>query len=176
MVGGMQLWEALLWRNIGSGCSPTNGALSNAGAINNHLEPVALYLMCTLLLAPRSPFKANLAGAVMVAYVLVFGALTTNFLRRPLTERCTHLTRSGLVWQWNEHGDPSNARWAYALFVVALVTTMFAYMPAGLDIALSTVTVASLAASQVVYGGKGMVGSMWCFFAALLPWITVACT
>lgn len=175
LVGGMQLWEALLWRNIGGGCTPTNGALSNAGAINNHLEPVALYLMCTMLLAPRSPLKANVAGAVMVAYVLLFGVLTAKFVRRPLTERCTRLSRSGLVWQWNEHGTPANTNWAYALFVVALVTTMYAYMPPGVDIALPAVTVASLVASRIVYGGKGMVGSMWCFFAALLPWITLAC-
>lgn len=172
VVGGMQLWEALLWRNVAGGCTSTNGALSNAGAINNHLEPVALYAMCRWLLAPRSPLKANLAGAIIVVYVLVFGVLTASFLRRPLDQRCTRATRSGLGWQWNEYGNHSNL--AYALFLVAFITTTYAYMPAGVDHAFTAVILTSLAASRVVYGGTGMVGSMWCFFAALVPWLAFA--
>ena len=173
VVGGMQLWEALLWRNVAGGCTSTNGALSNAGAINNHLEPLALYAMCRWLLAPRSPFKANLAGAVIVVYVLVFSLLTANFLHRPLEQRCTRATRSGLTWQWNEYGNNTNL--AYALFLAAFVTTTYAYMPAGVDHAFTAVTLTSLVVSNALYGGKGMVGSMWCFFAALFPWLALAC-
>ena len=168
LVGGMQLWEALLWRN--TECTPLNGALSNAGAINNHLEPIALYIASTLMLAPRSAAKAQIAGGVMAAYVLVFGVLTAGFLRRPLAERCTRLTENGLVWQWNEYGDKTFP--AYILFLLAFVTTTYAYMPAGYDHTMAMVTVSSMLVSYVVYNNKGMAGSMWCFFAALVPWLS----
>lgn len=170
LVGGMQLWEALLWRN--TGCTSTNGALSNAGVINNHLEPVALYAMSALLLAPRSPVRARIAATVMVAYVAVFATLTVGFLRRPLERRCTLLTDSGLVWQWNDYGKATDP--AYALFLAAFVTTTYAYMPPGFDHKMAAVTVSSLAISSAIYGRRGMTGSMWCFFAALVPWLSFA--
>lgn len=170
LVGGMQLWEALLWRNIDQGCTPTNGKLSNAGAINNHLEPIALYLISATMLSPRSPLRAQLAGGVMAAYVLVFGVLTTGFLRRPLEDRCTLLTPSGLVWQWNAYGRRTFP--AYLLFLLAFVTTTYAYMPAGYDHTMAFVTVGSMVLSYMMYGRKGMAGSMWCFFAATVPWLS----
>lgn len=169
LVGGMQLWEALLWRNIG--CTRINGALSNAGAINNHLEPVALYAMSALLLTPRSPTKARIAAVVMIAYVMVFAKLTVGFLRRPLERRCTRLTDHGLVWQWNDHGKRTDL--VYTLFLAAFVTTTYAYMPPGFDHKMATVTVSSLAISYAIYKKRGMAGSMWCFFAALVPWLTL---
>jgi hypothetical protein len=178
LVGGMQLWEALLWRNS-RWCTPANGHLSSAGAVNNHLEPLALYAMCRWLLAPRSPLRADLAGAVIAVYALVFGALTLGFVRRPLSERCTRVAPSGrgsgLAWQWNEHGGRHATMAAYGLFVLAFVTTIYAYLPAGVDHAMAAVTVASLGASLAVYGSQGMVGRMWCLFAALLPWLILSC-
>jgi len=170
LVGGMQLWEALLWRN--TGCTPTNGALSDAGAINNHLEPVALYAMSALLLTPRSPAKARLAAVVMAAYVAVFATLTVGFLRRPLERRCTRLTDHGLAWQWNDYGKATDP--AYLLFLAAFVTTTYAYMPPGFDHTMVAVTVSSFAISSAIYGRRGMTGSMWCFFAALVPWLSFA--
>ena len=170
LVGGMQLWEALLWRN--TGCTRTNGALSDAGAINNHLEPVALYAMSAWLLTPRSPMRARIAGGVMIAYVLVFGMLTAGFLRRPLERRCTRLTDHGLAWRWNDYGRATNP--AYLLFLAAFVTTMYAYMPPGSDHKIVAITVSSFAISRAIYGGRGMTGSMWCFFAALVPWLSFA--
>jgi hypothetical protein len=171
LVGGMQLWDALLWRTS-RWCTPANGALSSAGAVNNHLEPVALYVMCRWLLAPRSPLRADLAGAVMAVYALVFGALTLGFMRRPLSERCTIASSGGLTWQWNEHGRHTGP--AYGLFVLAFVTTMYAYLPPGVDHAMAAVCVGSLAGSYAVYRNQGMVGRMWCVFAAVLPWLILA--
>lgn len=168
LVGGMQLWEALLWRN--TECTRTNGALSNAGVVNNHLEPVALYAMSAWLLKPRSLLKARIAGGVMIAYVLVFGMLTAGFLRRPLERRCTRLTESGLVWQWNDYGRATDP--AYLLFLAAFVTTMYAYMPRGSDHKMVAITVSSFAISRMIYERRGMTGSMWCFFAALVPWLS----
>ena len=175
VVGGMQLWEALLWRNS-RWCTPLNGALSSAGAVNNHMEPVALYAMCRWLLAPRSAFRADLATAVIAAYMLVFGALTLEFVRRPLANRCTGASSmgTGLAWKWNGYGK--RTMWAYGLFVLAFLTTAYAYLPPGADHAMAVTTLASLAISLVMYRGQGMVGRMWCFFAALAPWLALAMT
>lgn len=168
VVGGMQLWEALLWRN--RRCTPTNVAVSSLGAVNNHIEPVVLYGLCRWLLRPRSASKQHLASAVIVAYVLVFGALTWEFLNRPMAEKCTREGPAGLVWKWNDYGSRSAL---YGLFLLAFLTTMYAYMPSGVDHVVAATMVATFTVSFVKYKHVGMTGSMWCFFAALLPWLFI---
>ena len=78
----------------------------------------------------------------------------------------------GLAWRWNDYGRATNP--AYLLFLAAFVTTMYAYMPPGSDHKIVAITVSSFAISRAIYGGRGMTGSMWCFFAALVPWLSFA--
>lgn len=173
VVGAMQLWEALLWRE--RGCTPRNGTLSGLGAVNNHVEPLVLYALCAALVRPRSAARASLAGGVVAAYAAVAAVLTVAFLRRPLERRCTttaaaaHVGGGSLVWQWNQHGADAS-RLLYGLFALALLATVYAYFPEGVDHAAAAAVCGSLALSWALYRDAGMVGSMWCYFAALLPW------
>jgi hypothetical protein len=174
VVGAMQLWEALLWRERGA-CNHRNGVLSSAGAINNHLEPVALYVLCVALLKARSPARAAMAGTVMAAYVTVFAILTAEFISRPLHQKCARVTPHGLEWQWNSYDAPTKlASWPYALFLLALLTTVYAYLPLGMDHLLGASIVVTFGVSWVKYRNTALVGSMWCFFAAFLPWVFAA--
>lgn len=167
VVGGMQLCEALLWRN--PECTDANAAVSNFGAVVNHSEPLVYLAACALLLSPRSPAWRNAALGLGAVYACVFGYITWKFLSRPTEQKCTrHVEGEGLVWQWNE-SHPA----AHALFLALLVVISFTYMPAGLDWVSVVTIVGTFVLSYRQHPAK-MVGSMWCFYAAFLPWMAYA--
>lgn len=172
VVGTMQLWEALLWREsrrAGGRCTQRNALISRLGALNNHLEPIAYWLLAAAALRPRSGTLQQAAAICTVAYSALFGYITLQFSRKRREQQCT-LRRpcGGLVWQWNEHG------WAYVLFIACLLVTTYAYLPPGTDHAAALAIVLTYGASHALYSGTKMIGSMWCFFAAFLPWFAVS--
>lgn len=169
-VGGMQMWEALLWRT--PGCTEANASLSRLGAVNNYLEPLVFWVAASWLVQPRSPGRARVALAINAAYAMVFGALTMEYLHRPLDRTCTLSGPSGsLVWQWNQFGTRTIL---YLLFLAATVSTAAAYMPAGVDMGVIVAILGSFSASAFVYrNDQALIGSMWCFLSAFLPWAFV---
>lgn len=170
VVGGMQLWDALLWRQQHE-CTDTNATLSKLAALNNHIQPVAYWLLAAWLLAPRSPQRADLARWAMEAYITVFVVMTVWFWMLPRDQQCTRQADDGgLAWRWNQLGT---GRGVYALFLVSLVLVTYAYMPPGLDHGVALAIVLTFSASYVQYYGKGATGRMWCFYAAFLPWLAL---
>jgi hypothetical protein len=169
-VGGMQMWEALLWRS--PGCTADNATLSSLGAVNNYLEPLVFWVAASWFLQPRSPGLARIAMGINVAYALTFGVLTMEYLRRPLDRKCTLQGPSGsLVWQWNQFGARNLL---YLLFLAATVSTAAAYMPAGVNVGVIVAILGSFTASAVMYrNDQALIGSMWCFLSAFLPWAFV---
>lgn len=173
VVGGMQLWDALLWRQQHD-CTSTNAALSKAAALNNHVEPVVYWLLAAWLLSPRSPCRAQAASIALQVYIAVFMVLTAWFWMLPADQQCTRIGNDGgLVWAWNRMRGSTGV---YALFLVSLVLTTYAYMPAGIDHAITAAILVSFGTSYVQYRGKGEIGRMWCFYAAFLPWLAVVVT
>lgn len=172
VVGSMQLWEALLWRDVtrsGGACTPANAAVSSAGAVTNHAEPLVLWAACRALLPAAGGRGAALAAGMVLAYAAVAVPLTAAFVAREDAAKCTVRTSHGLVWRWNDAPDA-----LYALFLAALVATLYAYMPAGVRHPAIVVTLVTFAASHALYRDTGMIGSMWCFYAAFLPWLALA--
>lgn len=163
VVGAMQLCEAMLWRH--PECSETHGQISSIGAVVNHLEPFVLWCASVWLLKPKSAAWERAAALVVLAYCLLFSGITAEFLTRPLERRCARVTPNGLVWQWNDTSA------TYMAFLATLLITTYAYMPAGLDVAMCGAIGGTFAVSYGMYRSKAMVGSMWCFFAAFLPWL-----
>lgn len=170
VVGSMQLWEALLWRQ--SGCTAANVAVSKAGAVTNHVEPLVYLAACMAYVRPVSRGLETLAIATGIAYAAVFGVLTVSFLRRPRQAQCTLNDGNGLVWQWNEHGAATAP--SYALFLASLLITSFAYLPRGTNVLVGLPILTSFWISYTIYKNTRMIGSMWCFYAAMMPWLFVA--
>lgn len=172
-AGSMQLWEALLWRQQ-PWCTDANVLFSKLGAVTNHAEPLVYLLACMALLNPVSKSLSNAAIATGLVYAVVFGALTYSFVNRPKHAQCTLDEGNGLVWKWNDHGRATTP--SYALFIASLLLTTYAYLPPGMNHMVWTTTCVSFAFSYMIYGKARMIGSMWCFYAALLPWFFVAVT
>jgi hypothetical protein len=167
VVGGMQLWEALLWRTRGE-CTRANAALGRAAMLTNHAEPLALGAACLAAgLRPRSGAWALAAALAAAAYAAAFAPLTREFLARP---RCTRVDpERGLVWPWIVTG-PARAP-LYALFLATMVVMAGAFFPPRFAAWASGAAVATFGASWALYADDARtVGSMWCFFAAFLPW------
>lgn len=167
VAGAMQGIEALLWRM--PGCSSENVAVSSAGSVLNHAQPLVLWGLSAAFLPARSSSAASLAKWTALAYAAVVGVMTVEFLLRPPERKCTRADSGSLVWQWNTY--PGVDRYAYALFLAALVASLFAYFPDANF--LVSVTLVSYLLSHGLYSGTNLVGSMWCFFGAMLPWLFV---
>lgn len=164
-IGLMQFFEAMLWRQRGQ-CTRANELLSKAAAVTNHIEPLVLWALSVRLLTPTSASAASLALVLVLAYAAIMGHATLSYLRSPRDRTCATVTRNGLVWTWNYGWHQS----MYYLFVVTLMATLFAYFPSSVRVGLMAIFGGSFALSHALYGPSKMVGSMWCFVGALVPW------
>jgi hypothetical protein len=168
VVACMQLWEALLWRS--KRCDAWNARISDIGAINNHFEPVSLWLMCIALLKPQLGSGLMTTVHAMVAvYILVFGYMTVRFVRQPIEQRCTLPGPGGLVWKWNDFGR----RYEYVYFLATMMAVVYAYVPMEHANVIAGLFAGSFILSYQMYKNTGVVGGIWCWFAALMPWIFV---
>jgi hypothetical protein len=158
-VALMQMYEALLWRERGR-CTPTNGTVSRVAAVTNHLQPVLLLVACRALMKPMH--DDTFAWLALGAYLVVAIGATRRFVASG-AEACTELTEHGLEWKWNQAGAP-----LYALYLLSVWATLHAYFGHCSRVLWSTML--SFVASYLIYSDAKMVGSMWCFFGAWLPW------
>lgn len=155
-VGSMQAFEALLWRD------PTNHTLATTAMAVNHTQPL-VFLGISQTLRPKSIEKEKRATTLALAYAAVATTYSTH-LKGTLVKD----TPCGLQWTWN-YG--SYAPFMYASYLASVLATLDAYYDNSKQ--LSTWFLATFAISVAVYTDKNMIGSMWCFFAAFLPWLLI---
>ena len=156
-VVAMQLHEALLWRE-GGRCTNTNDLVTKAAAITNHLQPVVLYVACKTFMRPMYPVEPWVTMAVCL-YAVMAIRVTREFVSE---KQCTEVGPRGLVWKWNNHSPV-----LYVFYLASMALTMYAYFG---NSDVLWITMSSFALSYMVYKDSKMIGSMWCFFAALTPW------
>ena len=163
LAGSMQAFEGLLWK------SPGDRGVATGAMLVNHVQPLAFLAISAAMLPPASSEKAARARGLAAAYAAVMGAYTASELSdpAPLVER----TASGLVWRWN-YG--SMAPVAYTLYLLSVLATLEAYYENPRP--LQAIFCATFAGSAVLYADTSMIGSMWCFHAALLPWLLLSTT
>ena len=163
-VAVMQLHEALLWREAGR-CTDANDLVTRAAAITNHLQPVVLYAACAWLMRPLHTGGAGVAAAVAAClYAVMAVRVTREFVAE---RRCTRVgPHGGLVWEWNNHSPA-----LYVLYLASMALTMYSYFG---NSDVLWISMSSFVLSYVLYRDTKMIGSMWCFFAALTPWYFLA--
>lgn len=165
IVGGTQLWDALLWR------TPDNARLSQLAAVHTYAEPLAYWLLAAWLLAPRSATRARLAGWTVGAYAVLAAIATVRFVMRPAEKQRARVgPGDALVWPWLTLDAGATLT---VLFVLSFVLTSYAFLPQGLDHAVALIMMATFGASYVRYWDEGALGRMWCFYAAFTPWLLV---
>jgi hypothetical protein len=169
-----------------------NTFITRIGIFVNHMEPYILYAAIKALEPrPDAPWKSAAMDATMLALLpptLYFSRKI--FSRRvPPTKRggesraATNAQRGGaplcgrrpstkLFWEWNYDGN--NITKYYALFLTALVVLSLCGFPGRRGREQAAIAVGSYAISYIVYRDEKVVGSMWCFLAALVPWWLIA--
>lgn len=155
-IGSMQGIEAMLWRD------PTNHAIAGAGMVLNHAQPLVFWALSSKHLKAKSIEKERQARALVTLYSAVAGLYTASQVQEDLVTQ----TPCGLLWKWN-YGRA--APLVYALYLSSSLATLDAYYDDSKK--LSVVFLATFSASTLVYRHNNMIGSMWCFYSAFLPWL-----
>lgn len=154
VAGSMQAFEALLWRD------PSNRGVAQLASIVNHAQPLVFWALSAFL-TPKSPAAAARARVAITAYLAVALPYTLESLRRPTM---VNVGPNGLEWAWNHE---RHYQLVYVLFLTSLCATADAYF----DGQIVAIILASFALSYAQYRNTKMVGSMWCFYGAFLPWL-----
>lgn len=159
----MQLIEYFIWNNLS--CSATNNYITKAGIIINHTEPIVLWLGILYF----SKLKLdNWVNFLMLGFII----LTFFYTKSIFDNSCTTITKESsphLHWLWN---SGQNAKIYYTYFLMMFVILSIYGLENGIIHAI--LCVISLGISYKIYGDKHAVGAIWCFMAALSPFLLLA--
>jgi hypothetical protein len=155
-VGSMQGFEALLWRD------PSNHAVAATAMMVNHAQPLVFWALSSSKIQSISIDKERRARSLVTLYSAIAGAYTASQLQENLVTQ----TPCGLLWKWN-YG--ALAPLVYATYLASCLATLDAYYDDSKT--LSIVFLTTFSASAFIYRHNNMIGSMWCFYAAFLPWL-----
>ena len=159
-IASMQAFEALLWRD------PSDLVVARTAAIVNHAQPLIFWALSASALQPKSPGAALRAEVALAAYVAAVSPYTVRAMHQP---QLVVVGPRGLEWTWH-YGEHREI--VYGLFLASMIATADAYF----DWRISAVILGTFLASWAQYRETNMIGSMWCFYAAFLPWLLVLYT
>jgi hypothetical protein len=160
-VSLMQGIEFLLWKH--PVCDDYHKAVSVAGMILNHLQPVVLGAATWAVYRTGGPAIAAIVGL----YLLVIIPYSISYLR----DDALHCTAPAcgnphLVWRWN---TMQYFRLVYAVFLAAFASIgLLGIRPLNHGILFAGMAFLTYGLSAILYG-RASVGALWCFWVAFLP-------
>ena len=169
----MQLIEYFLWVNQ-SPCNvkdethkKENNFISKIGIFVNHFEPIVLWIAILCISTRTLPKWINYIMILFCLLTLYYNkdVLYTNEYNKVYTE-VTEESKPHLHWKWNYY---DNAFIYYCFFALVLVLLSYYGLEKGYINAI--IILIGLIISYVIYQDKKVVGSMWCFAAAVAPFI-----
>jgi hypothetical protein len=155
-VAQMQLIEYFLWKN--QSCSYTNKEITKTGIFVNHMEPFILWMAVGF---GNLPLGVN-------TYMILFG-IWTYYINKRIKPECTLESKSHLEWKWN-----TGKGWYYIGFVGALVLVSLYGLENRRGQNNAFLIVLSFLLSWTIYGDAKLIGAMWCFAAALFPFLLLS--
>jgi hypothetical protein len=160
-VSLMQLVEYLLWKH--QICDNYHKQVSLIGMILNHLQPVVLGLL-TYIFYEKNPIALGLLIITYLAVIIPYSLQFTSNLQCT-TKPCT--TDPHLVWQWN---NMKYSKVAYSIFLATFIGIGLFGMPFNKGLLFSITAFSTYMLSSVIYDRK-VIGSLWCFWTAFMPFI-----
>lgn len=158
----MQLIEFMLWKN--QLCNNININISKLGILINHMEPIILYIGIYFFSKKVLPIWIHY---MMLLYLVGSIIYTIKVFKN----ECTTVTPDSsphLHWKWNE-GKFSGLY--YTLFLTILVILSIYGIENG--IIMSAIILCGFITSFYIYGNKHSIGAMWCFYAAIAPYLSL---
>lgn len=154
----MQLIDGLLWVSYEQNNLSMNTLVSKIGAIINHMEPIVLWMGI-----PNPSRILNIMGSLYTISAIVYTKYVIKNLKPAVV---TEQSAPHMVWDWNNKNY--NTMFYYGMFLPFLTYGM--YYASGKNVIIGSIPVISLLTSSLVYQKQRVVGSMWCFFAVVIPW------
>jgi hypothetical protein len=162
-VSQMQLIEYLLWKD--TSCNTNNKIISTTGSLLNHLQPIVLYLL--LKLNNKSLSNNKLLSAIIGIYIISLVLYSNNIY--PLD--CTTLTDTEpqhLDWKWNHKKHSTKF---YLIFLVTMILLSYNGFEKPYNLYLALICIGTYVVSYIIYKDKNVTGAVWCWFAALIPFL-----
>lgn len=165
----MQLIEYFLWKYqpcVGPAKSK-NEEVTKIGTIVNHFEPIILW-WAILKYGTKLPDW-------MQTWMSGFVVATIAYTKRVLdTSECTTVTKESdphLQWKWN---NEDYAGLYYSYFLITLVLLSLYGINGRNGNINAVIAVVSYGISYVIYGKKKVIGAMWCWLVASVPYVLLA--
>ena len=163
-VSLMQLIEYLLWNH--QICDNYNKIISIIGMLLNHFQPIVLGIIL-LYVAKPLPKNKCIILIIMMIYTLCAIPYSILFLQDS-NNHCTlknNMTKH-LEWKWNEE---NHSILFYSIFLLSVLLLFLFGMPKIIQgVSIGVVIVILYLTSAFIYDSQH-IGSMWCFFGALVP-------
>lgn len=158
----MQLVEYILWNN--QTCNDINKNITKIGIIINHLEPIILYLGFLLYQKDYlTPFINN--------YMIIYIIITIIYTISIFNSKCslvTEISKPHIYWDWNYK---KYYELYYSYFLLTLMILLYHITKTNKKYLFIFITIFSFSLSYLLYYDIKSVGSLWCFFAAFMPYI-----
>jgi hypothetical protein len=164
-VSQMQLIEYLLWKDYT--CNNYNKTISNIGSILNHAQPIILYFAIRYFNKNLSNTNKNIITSLISLYTLSLLAYSKNVY--PLD--CTSVTNTDtphLEWSWSHK---KNYIKFYLIFLITLILLSYFGFEKPYNHIMPAICLITYIISHSIYKDEKVVGAVWCWFAALVPFL-----
>jgi hypothetical protein len=182
-VSHMQLIDFILWKNQPCKiqesnkvckkeelklCNKTNQNTTTAGMIINQLEPVVMFISILIFSKQKLPIWVMILTIIFFICLFIY---TKDVIDKKDTieKKCTYMTEQSnphLFWQWN-YNEPYNIIYFYFVLIFVLLS----YYGFSNGKVSSFIVLISYIISHIIYDNKKSVGTIWCVFGAIMPWI-----
>ena len=158
----MQLIDLFLWTN--NKCNNTNLQLSNVGAFLNFIQPIILYLAILYYKKDITNENKKKLNIIILIYIVCLLIYCIDLF--PLgCSGVTKLSHPYLQWSWYKEG----ATILDVIFPIVLILLIYFGLDKPYNLYFSLICIISLILSFIIYKKKKIIGNMWCWFAALIP-------
>jgi len=159
----MQLIDFFLWSN--NKCNNTNIQISTVGAVLNFIQPIVLYLAIIYYNKNITNENKKILNIIILIYIVCLLIYCINLF--PLgCSVVTKLSYPYLNWSWFKD---KISKLLYIIFPIILILLIYFGLDKPYNLYLSLICIISFIISFIIYKQKKIIGSMWCWFSALMP-------
>jgi hypothetical protein len=159
----MQLIDFVLWSS-GPKCTRVNVLTSNVGAILNHVQPIVLYALIRALNKDEYKKHHKILDGLLTLYTIALIIYTVFVM--PIN-KCSEVSLDKhMKWYWNLG---INSGLLYTIYLITLVSFFYYGIKPPYNKIIGIFAVISCIYASIRYRKSFVIGTMWCWMAALLP-------
>jgi hypothetical protein len=159
----MQLVDFILWSS-GPKCTSINKLTSNIGSILNHAQPVVLYSLVRYFNKEGYDKHKRLIDGLIIVYIVAL--IVYSLTSMPISKCSEASIDKHMKWYWNLG---TNSGILYTTYIIAFAGLFYYGTKPPYNNTIGIIAVLSYMYTSVMYRKTWVIGSMWCWIAALIP-------